>query len=102
MYVRFGNDFNAAAVAFDGFGIDMGYVNLRVSLASSVRLTITHSSELKRVPEDLRDILERCLADDASQENLALYLPNVRKTVTHLLEGLRKKQDEYRLQERSR
>ncbi|KAG9055623.1 Bud site selection protein 6 [Serendipita sp. 407] len=77
MYVRLGNDFNAAVVAFDAFGIEMG--------------------DLRRVPDDLRDILERCLAEDASPENLALYLPNVRKIITHLLEGLKKKQDEYRL-----
>ncbi|KAG8825114.1 Bud site selection protein 6 [Serendipita sp. 399] len=76
MYVRLGNDFNAAVVAFDAFGIDMG--------------------DLRRVPDDLRDILERCLAEDASPDNLALYLPGVRKIITHLLEGLKTKQDEYR------
>ncbi|CAG8684093.1 16688_t:CDS:2, partial [Acaulospora colombiana] len=78
MYVRLGNDFNAAVIAFDGFGIDMG-----------------------RVPDELRDILETCLTEEASPENLALYLPGVRKIITRLLEGLRKKQDEYRLRDGS-
>jgi len=59
MYVRFGNDFNAAVIAFDSFVIDMG--------------------DLKRVPDDLRDILERCVAEDASPENLNLYLPSVHR-----------------------
>ncbi|KIM32894.1 hypothetical protein M408DRAFT_326605, partial [Serendipita vermifera MAFF 305830] len=76
-YVRFGNDFNAAVVAFDSIGLDMG--------------------DLKRIPEDLRDLLERCLAEDASVENLELYLPSVRKIITRLLEGLRQRQDEYKL-----
>lgn len=45
----------------------------------------------------MRDILERCLAEEASPDNLALYLPGVRKIITQLLEGLRIKQDMYRL-----
>ncbi|CAG7846925.1 SubName: Full=Related to actin-interacting protein AIP3 {ECO:0000313/EMBL:CCA75044.1} [Serendipita indica DSM 11827] len=79
LYVRFGNDFNTALSAFDSCGIDM--------------------VDLKGVPDDLRDILERCLAEEASQESLSIYLPGVRKIITRLLEGLRRKQDEYRVRE---
>ncbi|KAJ2918634.1 hypothetical protein MD484_g1752, partial [Candolleomyces efflorescens] len=55
VYVRLGNDFNAAVAAFAAFNIDM--------------------AELVSVPEDLRVILEQCLAEEATGENLELYLP---------------------------
>lgn len=48
------------------------------------------------VPEDLRDVLETCLAEDATPENLAIYLPKVRQIITNLLQGLRAKQSMYR------
>jgi len=74
------------------------------SFAPSATRALTHDTndfplhrELKRIPEDLRDVLERCLAEDASPENLELYLPSVRRIITHLLEGLRQRQDEYKL-----
>ncbi|KAJ3789785.1 actin interacting protein 3-domain-containing protein [Lentinula aff. detonsa] len=76
VYVRLGNDFNAAVAAFGAFNIDM--------------------SELMSVPEDLRNVLEQCLAEDANPENLELYLPTVRQIITGLLQGLRNKQSTYR------
>ncbi|KAH7885818.1 actin interacting protein 3-domain-containing protein [Phlebopus sp. FC_14] len=76
VYVRLGNDFNAAVAAFAAFNIDM--------------------SDLMSVPEDLRDVLETCLAEDATPENLAIYLPKVRAIITGLLQGLRGKQTLYR------
>jgi len=48
------------------------------------------------VPEDLRNVLEQCLAEDATQDNLELYLPTVRQIITNLLQGLRGKQSIYR------
>ncbi|KAK7687293.1 hypothetical protein QCA50_009798 [Cerrena zonata] len=76
VYVRLGNDFNAAVAAFAAFNIDM--------------------AELLSVPDDLRIILEQCLAEDATPENLEIYLPDVRKIITNLLQGLRTKQHLYR------
>ncbi|RPD54203.1 AIP3-domain-containing protein [Lentinus tigrinus ALCF2SS1-7] len=76
VYVRLGNDFNAAVAAFGAFGIDM--------------------SELSNVPEDLRSVLEACLSEDATPENLEIFLPEVRKIITNLLQGLRGKQSIYR------
>ncbi|KAI0686337.1 actin interacting protein 3-domain-containing protein [Cerioporus squamosus] len=76
VYVRLGNDFNAAVAAFGAFGIDM--------------------SELSSVPEDLRVILEACLSEDATPENLEIFLPEVRQIITSLLQGLRGKQSIYR------
>lgn len=54
------------------------------------------SSELHSVPDDLRNVLEQCLAEDASEENLGIYLPEVRQIITNLLQGLRQKQVQYR------
>jgi len=48
------------------------------------------------VPDDLRNVLEQCLAEDATPENLELYLPNIRQIITNLLQGLRGKQAMYR------
>jgi len=48
------------------------------------------------IPEDLRDVLETCLAEDATPDNLAIYLPKVRAIITRLLQGLRSKQSLYR------
>ncbi|KAH6915869.1 bud site selection protein 6 [Coprinopsis sp. MPI-PUGE-AT-0042] len=76
VYVRLGNDFNAAVAAFAAFNIDM--------------------AELLAVPEDLRTVLEQCLAEDATAENLEIYLPEVRQIITGLLQGLRGKQSIYR------
>jgi hypothetical protein len=48
------------------------------------------------VPEDLREVLETCLAEEATPDNLNVYLPTVRKIITSLLQGLRGKQSMYR------
>ena len=48
------------------------------------------------VPDDLRNILEQCLSEDATEANLNLFLPEVRKIITGLLQGLRSKQSIYR------
>ncbi|KAF9011968.1 hypothetical protein BDQ17DRAFT_1345203 [Cyathus striatus] len=53
-------------------------------------------SEMTSVPEDLRKVLEECLAEEASMQNLEIYLPDVRRIITVLLQGLRNKQAEYR------
>ncbi|KAF8909376.1 actin interacting protein 3-domain-containing protein [Gymnopilus junonius] len=76
VYVRLGNDFNQALAAFAQFNINM--------------------DELLSVPDDLRQVLEQCLAEDATPENLELYLPSVREIITNLLQGLRGKQSIYR------
>ncbi|KZT59922.1 AIP3-domain-containing protein [Calocera cornea HHB12733] len=82
VYVRLGNDFNAAVAAFASCGIDM--------------------TELLSVPQDLRDVLELCLAEEATTASLERYLPTVRTIITNLLNGLRTKQSEYRRQQATR
>lgn len=53
-------------------------------------------SELMGVPEELRNVLETCLAEEPSKETLDQYLPKVRSIITDLLQGLRQKQSMYR------
>ncbi|KDQ50771.1 hypothetical protein JAAARDRAFT_164568 [Jaapia argillacea MUCL 33604] len=77
VYVRLGNDFNAAVSAFAVFGISM-------------------DSDMMNVPEQLREVLETCLAEDATPANLNKFLPQVRGIITSLLTGLRAKQSLYR------
>ncbi|CUA78162.1 Actin-interacting protein 3 homolog [Schizosaccharomyces pombe 972h-] [Rhizoctonia solani] len=77
VYVQMGNDFNSAVAAFQASNIDM--------------------SDLMSVPDDLRAILEQALAEEATPENLELYLPSVRTIIKNLLHGLRAKQHDYKL-----
>lgn len=93
VYVRLGNDFNAAVAAFAAFNIDMVCVNLTSSI---ITIANVYNSELMSVPDDLRNVLEQCLAEDATPENLEVYLPTVRQIITNLLQGLRGKQSVYR------
>lgn len=76
IYVRLGNDFNVANIAFGSYGIDM--------------------SDLVSVPDDLRDCLERCLSEDASPQTLEIHLPRIREIIIGLLQGLKSKQAEYK------
>ncbi|KIP02833.1 hypothetical protein PHLGIDRAFT_111593 [Phlebiopsis gigantea 11061_1 CR5-6] len=76
VYVRLGNDFNAATAAFASYNIDM--------------------TELAAVPDELRGVLESCLSEEATNQTLDIYLPDVRKIITKLLQGLRAKQSIYR------
>lgn len=76
VYVRLGNDFGVAKVAFGSYGIDM--------------------SDLASVPDDLRDCLEQCLSEDASPAVLDVHLPRIRQIVVNLLQGLKAKQAEYK------
>lgn len=76
IYVRLGNDFNIANVAFGSYGIDM--------------------SNLASVPDDLRDCLEACLSEEASPQTLEIHLPRIREIIIGLLQGLKTKQAEYK------
>ncbi|CAE6425780.1 unnamed protein product [Rhizoctonia solani] len=82
VYVQMGNDFNSAVAAFQAVGIDM--------------------TDLMSVPDDLRNILESALAEEATPENLEIYLPGVRAIIKNLLHGLRAKQHDYKLSGGSR
>lgn len=48
------------------------------------------------MPRDLREILERALAEEPSQDTLNLYLPDIRAIIFNLLSGLKNKQISYK------
>ncbi|CAE6402045.1 unnamed protein product [Rhizoctonia solani] len=109
VYVQMGNDFNSAVAAFQASGIDMTcvlspfYSFLLPFFFARARLTSESiGSDLMSVPDDLRIILEQALAEEATAENLELYLPSVRTIIKNLLHGLRAKQHDYKLNGGSR
>ena len=99
VYVRLGNDFNAAVAAFGQFGIEMKYV---LSCAVACCCLTPTLSELLSVPDDLRNELEQCLSEDATPSNLEVYLPRIREIITDLLQGLRNKQTLFKEMEKHR
>ncbi|WAQ88001.1 hypothetical protein PtA15_9A126 [Puccinia triticina] len=80
IYVRLGNEFNAASLAFTKEGINM--------------------SDLNSVPDDLRTCLEAALSEEASPTTLDQHLPQIRQIVVHLLQGLKVKQAKWRAAKR--
>ncbi|KAG8991025.1 Bud site selection protein 6 [Tulasnella sp. 427] len=58
--------------------------------------------ELRGVPEELRHVLETCLAEEATPETLERFLPQVREIITDLLQGLRHKQSQFRAMSQER
>ncbi|KAJ7459491.1 hypothetical protein B0H11DRAFT_2242566 [Mycena galericulata] len=76
VYVQIGTDFNAAIQAFAYHRIDL--------------------SDIHSVPNDLRIVLEQCLAEDPSPEVLSAFMPEVRRIFVTLLRGLQSKQGAWR------
>ena len=78
VYVKLGNDFNAAVAAFGSVRIDM--------------------SDLITIPDQLRYHLESALSENASMTVLDQYLPAIRTIIINLLQGLKDKQAQWRAQ----
>lgn len=76
VYVRLGYEFNMACRAFTAINVD--------------------TRDLGNVPEDLRNILEATLSQEASAESLEKYLPRIRDIIVNLLHGLKRKQQKLR------
>lgn len=76
VYVKLGNDFNAAVAAFGSVKIDM--------------------SDLINIPDQLRRHLECALSENASTAVLDQYLPPIRTIIINLLQGLKDKQAQWR------
>jgi len=76
VYVRIGTDFNHTLHAFSYHQID--------------------TSDIHSVPKDLRDVLERCLGEDASPDVLTTYLPEIRQVLLRLLQGLLTKKNAWK------
>ncbi|KAL5615202.1 hypothetical protein BROUX41_005259 [Berkeleyomyces rouxiae] len=80
VYVRLGYEFNMACRAFNAINVD--------------------TTDLGNVPEELRNILEATLSQEASSESLDRYLPRIRDIIINLLQGLRRKQQRLRQRQR--
>ena len=94
IFVRVGNDFNAAVAAFSVYRIDMTYV---LQLANYLfQTTYVHFSDVMPFPDELRRVLEACLSGDPTPQNLNYYIPQVRTIIANLLIGLKNKQELYR------
>ncbi|TIA78905.1 hypothetical protein E3P89_03825 [Wallemia ichthyophaga] len=76
VYVKLGNDFNAAVAAFGSVKIDM--------------------SDLINIPDQLRRHLESALSENASPAVLDRFLPPIRTIIINLLQGLKDKQAQWR------
>ncbi|KII87097.1 hypothetical protein PLICRDRAFT_113009 [Plicaturopsis crispa FD-325 SS-3] len=74
-YVRVGTDFNNAIQAFSYHSIDL--------------------SDIHSVPGDLRAVLEQCLGEDPSTEAYETFIPDVRRILYMMLQGLKSKQTAY-------
>lgn len=102
VYVRLGNDFNAASLAFTREGIDMRCVKGLSTLVQVIELTFLAGSDLNSVPDDLRMCLEAALSEEAAPSTLDQHLPRIRQIVIHLLQGLKQKQAKWRSLQSSR
>lgn len=76
-YVRIGNEFNATVTAFSHHDIEL--------------------TEIFSIPKDLREVLEVCLGEDPSPQLLQRYMPEIRRILYQLYQGLQNKQDAYTL-----
>ncbi|ODQ66971.1 AIP3-domain-containing protein [Nadsonia fulvescens var. elongata DSM 6958] len=72
VYVNLGNEFNIVCRAFMNANINV--------------------DDLGDVPQELRDVLERALSEEALQKNLDIHLPTIRDIIVRLLTGLKQKQ----------
>lgn len=75
VYVRLGNNYNAARAAFAAYHISL--------------------TELDSVPDELRVCLEQCLAEEASPAAYEHFLPDVRNIIVRLVLGIKAKKAEY-------
>ncbi|KAJ6578762.1 hypothetical protein DFH09DRAFT_913745 [Mycena vulgaris] len=76
VYVQIGTDFNNTIQAFAYHRIDL--------------------SDIHSVPNELRTVLEQCLAEDPSREVLAMFMPDVKQVLVKLLRGLQSRQEAWR------
>jgi hypothetical protein len=61
-----------------------------------LQLTYAIYSDLHSIPRDLRELLEQCLSEDPSPHILSQFMPEIRRILYSLLEGLKGKQPVWR------
>ncbi|KIY48123.1 hypothetical protein FISHEDRAFT_59166 [Fistulina hepatica ATCC 64428] len=75
-YVLVGSRINATVHAFAQFGID--------------------TTSIRSAPNALRNVLEPCLAEDATRQTLDAYIPELRRVIYRLLQDLQNRQEAWR------
>jgi hypothetical protein len=95
IYVTVGNEFHAMVASFAYYKIDMRYVYIPTLPACSTLTRNFQSSDVRGFPEELRAILEECLSEDPTPDNVNYLMPQVRSIIAKLLVGLRNKQSPY-------
>ncbi|TEB33153.1 hypothetical protein FA13DRAFT_1730910 [Coprinellus micaceus] len=73
VYVQIGTEFNTIITAFAYHQIDL--------------------SDIHSVPHEMRDVLERCLAEEPAPETLAQFMPELKAILIKLLRGLHTRQE---------
>lgn len=76
VYVQIGTEFNATIGAFAYHQIDL--------------------SDIHSIPQELRNVLENCLAQEPSSEVFQSFAPEVKKIFYKLLKGLQSRQAAWR------
>ena len=94
VFVTVGNEFHATMAAFQAMGINTTYVVPGSLWYLSSGLTVLRS-EFDNFLPDLRGLLEECLSEDPTPENVNYLMPEVRKIIAALLKGLKSKQPAY-------
>ncbi|KAG6902481.1 hypothetical protein C0995_016058 [Termitomyces sp. Mi166 len=79
-YVKVGEDFNMTIRAFEYYKVDLRHIY--------------------SFPEELRRPLEQCLVNEPSTEALDMYMPEIRRALYKLYEGIRARKDVWRAAER--
>lgn len=54
------------------------------------------SSDIHSIPNELRTVLEQCLAEDPSPDVVNAFMPAVRRVLYKLLKGLQARQDAWK------
>lgn len=93
-YVQFGVEFNAVVHAFEGYDIPTRYATQLQSL--SAHRVDASNSDLHAIPTQLRSALEECLGEGPTLDALDHYLPEIRRLLREVLQGLRAKQPAWR------
>jgi hypothetical protein len=93
VYVQIGQDFNTSLSAFAYHRIEL---KCATPLPRLLRTNDASHSDIHSVPQELRTVLEQCLAEDPSPQVLAMFMPEVRQVLFKLLRGLQSKQEAWR------
>lgn len=106
VFVDVGNKFHEMMAAFALHNIDMTWELLALKLFPiEIATYVSHfflcrsinsDSDVSGFLQELRGVLEECLSEDPTPQNVNYLMPQVRSIIASLLVGLKNKQDIYR------